>query len=113
MASTSRALGEVLSEPKPGTWFERAVKVVKPLGAAIALARRTRMLYDERFIFVNGEAYRAGGRDATLMRRLADRRRLDARSVARASVATRALLAEWLSAGWCVSASEPFDEETT
>jgi len=110
--ATSRALGEVLSEPKPGTWFERASAASAP-APAIALARRTRMLYDDRFVFVNGEAYRAGGRDATLMRRLADRRRLDARSVAGASVAARELLADWLSAGWCVTASEPFDEETT
>jgi 50S ribosomal protein L16 3-hydroxylase len=71
------------------------------------------MLYDERFVFVNGEAYRAGGRDATLMRQLADRRRLDAESVATASVAAIELLADWLGAGWCVGDREPFDEETT
>ena len=111
-AARSRALGEVLSEPKPGTWFERA-EVPAESAPTIALARRTRMLYDERFVFVNGEAYRAGGRDATLMRQLADRRRLDAKSVAGASVAARELLAEWLSAGWCVAEPERFDEETT
>jgi 50S ribosomal protein L16 3-hydroxylase len=71
------------------------------------------MLYDDRFVFVNGEAYRAGGGDATLMRQLADRRRLDAKSVAGASVAVRELLAEWLSAGWCLAEPERFDEETT
>jgi len=111
-AATSRALGEVLSEPKPGTWFERAESAAAP-APAIALARRTRMLYDDRFVFVNGEAYRAGGRDATLMRQLADRRRLDAKRVAGASVAARELLAEWLGAGWCVVEPEHFDEETT
>jgi 50S ribosomal protein L16 3-hydroxylase len=109
--ATSRALGEVLSEPKPGTWFERGEAAAMPV-PAIALSRRTRMLYDERFVFVNGESYRAAGRDATLMHRLADQRRLDARSVAAASVAARDLLAEWLSAGWCVAEPEPFDEET-
>jgi len=110
--ATSRALGEVLSEPKPGTWFERAESATAP-APAIALARRTRMLYDDRFVFVNGEAYRAGGRDATLMRQLADRRRLDAKRVAGASVAARELLAEWLGAGWCVVEPEHLDEETT
>jgi 50S ribosomal protein L16 3-hydroxylase len=108
----SRALGETLSEPKPGTWFERPSPPSTPAGA-VALDRRTRMLYDDRFVFVNGEAYRAGGRDATLMRRLADARRLDAKSVTGASAAARQLLAEWLSAGWCVAASQPCDEETT
>jgi len=110
--ATSRALGEVLSEPKPGTWFERSEASVVPT-RAIALARRTRMLYDARFVYINGEAYRAGGRDATLMRQLADRRRLDAASVAAASVAAIELLADWLGAGWCVADPEPFDEETT
>ena len=108
----ARALGEVLSEPKPGTRFDRAAK---PRGRprAITLDRRTRMLYDDRFVFINGEAYRTGGADATLMRRLADRRGLDAELLARASVAAKALLAEWLRAGWCHPGSETFDEETT
>lgn len=108
----SRALGEILSEPKPGTWFERTATPLAS-AAAIALDRRTRMLYDDRSVFVNGEAYRTGGRDATLMRRLADARRLDATSVAGASVAAREVLQEWLRAGWCVAETERFDEETT
>ena len=111
-AARARALGETLSEPKPGTWFERA-QTPAVLAEGIALDRRTRMLYDDRFVFVNGEAYRARGRDATLMRLLADGRRLDARSVAGASLAARTLLSEWLRAGWCATPSEPFDEETT
>jgi 50S ribosomal protein L16 3-hydroxylase len=60
------------------------------------------MLYDRRFVFVNGEAYRADGADRALMQTLADERRLDAKSVAQASAAAAALLAEWLRAGWCV-----------
>ncbi len=108
----SRALGEALSEPKPGTWFERSSARPKRSGA-IALDRRTRMLYDDRFVFVNGEAYRAGGRDATLMHRLADLRRLDAAGIAGASDAAKALLAEWLRAGWCVAESEGSDEQET
>src|SRR6185295_6702187 len=104
-----RALGEVLSEPKPGTWFERGTARLGTSG--VALDRRTRMLYDDRFVFVNGEAIGAGGTDATLMRRLADERRLDAKSVAQASAAARALLAEWLRAGWCVRPGDRFDDD--
>ena len=104
-----RALGEVLSEPKPGTWYERGAARLGKNG--LALDRRTRMLYDDRFVFVNGEAIRAGGADATLMRRLADERRLDAKSVAHASAAARALLAEWLCAGWCVQPGNRFDDD--
>ena len=108
-ALRGRALGEVLSEPKPGTSFDRGTGRLGTRG--VALDRRTRMLYDDRFVFVNGEAIRAGGGDATLMRRLADKRRLDAKSVARASAAARALLAEWLRAGWCVQPGDRFDDD--
>src|SRR5262249_34825668 len=72
------ALGEVLSEPKPGVWFDPGAPLAD--GAGVRLDRRTRMLYDERHVFINGESFRAGGRDATLLRRLADARGLDARA---------------------------------
>ena len=71
-----RALGEVLSEPKPGTWFGRDEGA--SVDAAVVLDRRTRMLYDEDHVFINGESFRAAGRDAKLLHRLADERRLDA-----------------------------------
>jgi 50S ribosomal protein L16 3-hydroxylase len=64
------------------------------------LDRRTRMLYDARHLYINGESFRAGGADATLMRRLADRRVLGPRELSRASEGARALLAEWCEAGW-------------
>ncbi len=105
-----QALGEVLSEPKPGTWFERRM-APSTSAEALALDPGTRMLYDDRHVFINGESYRATGRDATLMRRLADRRRLDVASVARASIGARDLLSEWVRAGWCVPSRETLDEE--
>ena len=66
----------------------------------VALDRRSRMLYDARHVYINGESFRAGGADATLMRRLADQRALGARELARASEGARALLGEWCEAGW-------------
>ena len=83
------------------------------LPVAVVLDRKTRMLYDERHVFINGESFRAAGRDATLARRLADRRRLDARSVAGMSAEASQRLAEWLRAGWCAGADEPSDEDVT
>ncbi len=93
-----RALGESLTEPKPSVWFERqgAPRRLR----AVVLDARTRMLYDKRHIFVNGESWRAAGRDAMLMRRLADRRRLEAGDLAQASPAALGLLREWCEAGW-------------
>jgi 50S ribosomal protein L16 3-hydroxylase len=58
------------------------------------------MLYDNAHIFINGESFLASGRDATLMRQLADQHRLGAAEVKRLSVAARTLLTQWLDDGW-------------
>lgn len=92
------SLGRYLSEPKSGVWFEPGVQPLP--GQALELDRRSRMLYDDRNIYLNGEAWRAGGADARLMRQLADRRRLEAAQWQRASEAARALLAQWAEDGW-------------
>jgi len=100
-----RVLGESLSEPKPNVWFEGAAAAA--LDAGVTLDRRTRMMYDRSHVFINGESHRASGRDAALLRALADDRRLDARQLARASAAARSLLAAWQQAGWLQPAGEP------
>ncbi|CAA9403187.1 MAG: FIG002776: hypothetical protein [uncultured Ramlibacter sp.] len=94
----TRALGEYLSEPKPDVWFDggRAPRRLQ----ALVLDRRTRMLYDGRHLFVNGESWRASGADARLMRKLADERRLGRQDLARASEAALGLLASWCESGW-------------
>ena len=97
-AAIDCAFGESLTEPKPNVWFDEGCPP-QP-GQGLRLDRRTRMLYDARHVFINGESYRAGGRDATLMRRLADRRALTAAEFARASDGARALVADWCEAGW-------------
>jgi 50S ribosomal protein L16 3-hydroxylase len=97
-AALDRALGEYLTEPKANVWFEPG-KVPRRI-RSLALDARTRMLHDRRHVFINGEAWRAAGRDATLMRRLADRRQLGARELEGASAAALALLRSWCDAGW-------------
>ncbi|MEJ8839125.1 cupin domain-containing protein [Ramlibacter sp. AN1133] len=97
-SALDRALGEYLTEPKANVWFEPG-RVPRRL-RALALDPRTRMLHDARHVFINGEAWRAGGADAKLMRRLADRRRLDAQELALASDGARELLLSWCEAGW-------------
>ncbi len=94
-----RALGESLTEPKPNVWFEPGDPDAD-VAHGVRLDRRTRMMYDARHVFINGESYLAGGRDATLMRRLADQRELAARDLARASEDALELLASWCDAGW-------------
>jgi 50S ribosomal protein L16 3-hydroxylase len=90
----ARALGEWLSEPKTLRHFEPA----SPAG--LRLAPATRMLYDRWHVFINGEAFRAGGLDAKLMRKLADTRSLSPADAARLSPGARALLQEWIEEGY-------------
>ena len=97
-SAIDRALGESLTEPKSNIWFEAGEG--SEVASGVTLDRRSRMLYDARHVFINGESFRAGGRDATLMRRLADQRTLGARELARASEDALALLQDWCEAGW-------------
>lgn len=94
----ARALGEVMTEPKPRVWFEEPEGQWQP--AAVVLDRRTKMMYDQYHVFINGEAFRAGGRDARLMQQLADQRYLPVDAVQKASTDAQALLGDWFEAGW-------------
>jgi 50S ribosomal protein L16 3-hydroxylase len=107
----ARALGEVLSEPKPQVWFEPedAPEGKRCAAQGLRLDRRTRMLYDEAHLYINGESFLVsdedGGQDAALLHRLADERCLSAAEVRRLSRDARALLTEWCEAGWLHQAS--------
>jgi 50S ribosomal protein L16 3-hydroxylase len=94
----ARALGEVMTEPKPEVWFDTGLE--RGLGAGLRLDRRTRMMYDERHVFINGESFNAAGRDARLMRDLADARRLTAPQCGRLSADAQAVVADWVAQGW-------------
>ncbi|MBC7699443.1 winged helix domain-containing protein, partial [Aquabacterium sp.] len=61
---------------------------------------KTRMVYDDKRIFANGESWLAAGADARLMRALADRRQLSASAVAKAGADARELLDQWSEDGW-------------
>ncbi len=91
-------LGELLSEPKPNVWFEQDEAV--DTAGGVTLHRRSRMMYDDKFVFINGESFHAGGRDARLMRLLADAGTLTGREVAALSDGARELLDDWAAAGW-------------
>ena len=98
-AALDRALGQYLSEPKPSVWFEAGEPSWTPQ-QGLRLHPCTRMLYDERHVFINGECLLASGRDARLMRQLADTRRLEGRSIQGASEQARQMLLQWLEDGW-------------
>lgn len=102
-SNLERALGEFLTEPKPNVWFEPGGNGDQFL-QGLWLDRRSRMMYDAHHVFINGESYRATGRDASLMRRLADQRMLSSRDLSKASAAALALLSSWCEAGWVCTA---------
>jgi 50S ribosomal protein L16 3-hydroxylase len=93
----ARALGEWLSEPK-------AQQVFSPKSGdaqyGIELAPASRMLVDRWHVFFNGDAFRASGKDAALMARLAHARRLEKADLTRLSADARALVDDWLEWGW-------------
>ena len=93
----ARVFGEMLTEPKPQVWFEAGAPRAP---GAVRLDARSRMLYDARHVFINGEALRAGGRDAGLMRKLADARVLSGADCARLTAPAAELLDAWVAAGW-------------
>ena len=93
-----RALGEYLTEPKANVWFEMGDMPDKL--KFVRLDRRSKMMYDAHHIFLNGESWRAAGKDAALMRQLADVRELTADELAKASPEAINLLLEWCDDGW-------------
>lgn len=100
----ARSLGEYLTEPKANVWFEAAESCVASsqgqMDGQVRLDRRTKMMFDARHIFINGESFTASGRDATLMRRLSDQRCLSREDFGRTSTGARTLLQAWCEAGW-------------
>jgi 50S ribosomal protein L16 3-hydroxylase len=93
-----RALGEFLTEPKANVWFEMGNMPDRL--RSVHLDRRSKMMYDDHHIFLNGESWRAAGKDAVLMRKLANQRALNESELATASPEAVRLLLEWCDDGW-------------
>ena len=85
-------LGGYLSSPKPHVVFRPAAGT----GAWLRLDPRTQLLYSGARFFINGEAFTVPARDRSAMRRLADRREIEARRLA----SQARLIGEWRRAGY-------------
>jgi 50S ribosomal protein L16 3-hydroxylase len=94
----ARVLGEHLTEPKANIWFSESQ--ISKLPKQVRLDRRSRMMYDDKHIFLNGESWRASGPDARLMQLLADQRALTNAQLQSASHGAKDLLLAWCKAGW-------------
>jgi 50S ribosomal protein L16 3-hydroxylase len=97
-----RFLGTFLSDPKPSVYFTPPAPTV-PLPAfraaarrhGVRLDRRTQLLYDDVWLFINGDALRWPSPGATLLRRLANERALPGSAIAAAAPGILHLLYDW------------------
>jgi 50S ribosomal protein L16 3-hydroxylase len=96
--ASDTVLGEWLSEPKAQVWFD--AQGPQDLQTGIVLDRKTKMLYDQRCIYINGESWRCAGADARMLRLLADKKTLNHQQIQGASDSLVDLLNEWVQAGW-------------
>jgi 50S ribosomal protein L16 3-hydroxylase len=95
-------LGEYLTEPKANVWFEDA-EVAPDLSVGLRLDRRSKMMYDDKHVFINGEGFKVGGRDAVVLRQLADERVITVQKIKVLSADAKEALLDWASAGWLKS----------
>ncbi len=102
-------LGEHLTEPKPTVWFsplERPLPLARFVASAqkrgMRLHRKSRMLYRNKFVFINGESFQPDSPDRRLLQALADLRMLDPAVIADASPDLQESLYQWYLDGWLV-----------
>lgn len=99
--AVARGLGEYMTEPKAQVWFDALdADHVELSGRDLHLDRRTRMMFDDQHIFINGESFNASGQDAVILRRLANQRRLEAEDIQKLSFQAKKLISSWAVAGW-------------
>ncbi len=92
-------LGEYLTAPKANVWFDET-DMAADLSVALRLDRRSKMMYDEQHVFINGESFKVSGRDAVVLRQLADDRVITPQKVKVLSADAREALLDWVHAGW-------------
>jgi 50S ribosomal protein L16 3-hydroxylase len=91
-------IGEYLTDPKAGVYFEEG-KLPKAFNR-VKLAAATRMSYDAKHMFINGQSFKCAGTDAKLLRKLADERQLSAIELRAGSEALMPAIGEFAKEGW-------------
>ena len=92
-------LGEYLTAPKPHVGFD-GLEIEPDVLGGLRLDRRSKMMYDAKHVFINGESFKVGGRDARILRLLADDRCISAPLVKDLSPQAQEILLDWVCAGW-------------
>jgi 50S ribosomal protein L16 3-hydroxylase len=91
-------IGEYLTDPKAGVYFEEG-KLPKNF-TTVKLAAATRMSYDAKHMFINGQSFKCAGQDAKLLRKLADQRQILATELIAGSEALMPAIGEFAKEGW-------------
>jgi 50S ribosomal protein L16 3-hydroxylase len=91
-------IGEYLTDPKPGVYFDEGS--LPKTCQRIILSRATRMSYDAKHIFINGQSFRCAGADMRILKRLANERQLNATDLGAASAQLIRALGEFAKEGW-------------
>ncbi len=103
---TERFLLRYLSEPKATTFFEpqrllpRAEFRRKALSRGLGLDRRSRIIYSNAAVGINGEWVRPPAGSMATLKAFADQRALSARETAHLPETAWTLLLAWYNAGW-------------
>jgi 50S ribosomal protein L16 3-hydroxylase len=91
-------VGEYLTDPKAGVYFEEGA--LPKAYSKILLHPATRMSFDAKHMFINGQSFQCAGKDAKLLRKLADERQIDAIELRAGSPALMAAIGEFAKEGW-------------
>jgi 50S ribosomal protein L16 3-hydroxylase len=94
-----RAMGEWLTEPKPHVWFDEPTQCWNA-DSGVTVDRRTRMMYDGAMIFINAESKVIADKDLETLQQLADKRSVGVDDIRGLSLATVAILKQWMASGW-------------
>jgi len=107
LSDTERFLLRHLSEPKATTVFDAALKTLsltqfrrQATARGLALDRRTRVLYSNAAVGINGEWIKPPPGAMATLKTFADHRALSALQAKRAPASAWALLHDWYGAGW-------------
>jgi 50S ribosomal protein L16 3-hydroxylase len=90
-------LGRYLTEPKAHVVFRTSARRGLA-GSLLRLDPRTQMLYSASTFFINGESFAVSKENSPVLKKLADRRQIESRSLARPPLA--GLVSGWVRAGY-------------
>jgi 50S ribosomal protein L16 3-hydroxylase len=91
-------IGEYLTDPKAGVYFEEGS--LPKVFTQVTLHAATRMSYDAKHMFINGQSFVCAGKDAKLLRKLADERTISATELIAGSAALMPAIGEFAKEGW-------------